>query len=454
MFLLGKGWPVFFIISWFTSLIKAQASPENPFIWQILAEYDVAESNKTKMYLAETSQKIYSQDFQTVFENKDRWGYNERLVIDFGDGCPQTAIDDVESLNNNWATSPAMMSQPSIALVERGGRCSPWSDKISTVQNLSDKYALKVSGIVIYDNNRYNDSTFIQESTEDVSYPKWTSTLPDYRNIKYMTDNTIDTGSTFVAVYFVPRNYIDYLNSTLIKKTLTMNGTRQMYTQLTFSLGENNFPSSSDPSASTGSSTTNNGQDDENTWDLERDKRNYIIYSVTAAVIMILVFVITRWCRAFARSRVLQDVEAGAAQGNLLMQESKGAVIPFEQLQHLGPIEKYGEATMLNSTCAICLDDFESDYYVRVLPCHHGYCTACIDVWLTKKSSNCPICKYDCRTTLQEKGLLVVEQTEENPMDDSATSASTAPEVHIEMEPVSHPNQRDNPATANNNNAQ
>lgn len=365
-----------------------------------------------------------------------------------------------------------MMSQPSIALVQRGGRCSPWSDKISTVQNLSDKYTLKVSGIVIYDNNYYNDSTFIQESTEDVSYPKWTSALPDYRNIRYMTDNTIDTGSTFVAVYFVPRNYIDYINSTLIQKTLTMNGTRQMYTQLTFSLGENNFPSSSDPSASTGYSTTNTDQDNENAWDLERDKRNYIIYSVTAAVIVILVFVITRWCRAFARSRVLQDIETGAGQGNLLMQEGKGDVIPFDQLQHLGPIEKYGEASMLNSTCAICLDDFESDYYVRVLPCHHGYCTACIgkpstplcqrlsnhspyylDVWLTKKSSNCPICKYNCRTALQEKGLLVVDETEANPTGGSPAPTSTAPEVHIEMEPTPHPSQRDNPATANNNNA-
>ncbi|EPB87780.1 hypothetical protein HMPREF1544_05440 [Mucor circinelloides 1006PhL] len=451
MFLLGKGWPALFFISLFTSLVKAQASPENPFIWQILAEYDVAESNKTKMYVAETSLKIYSQDFQTVFENKDRWGYNERLVIDFGDGCPQTTMEDVERLNNNWVTSPAMMSQPSIALVQRGGRCLPWSDKISTIQNLSDKYALKITGIVVYDNNYYNDSTFIQESTEDVSYPKWTSALPDYRNIKYMTDNSIDTGSTFAAVYFVPRSYIDFINSTLIQKTLKMNGTRQMYTQLTFSLGENSFPSSSDPSAS----STNSDQDDDNMWDLERDKRNYIIYSVTAAVIIILVFVITRWCRAFARSRVLQDVEAGAAQGNLLMQDKKGDVIPFDQLQHLGPIEKYSETTMLNATCAICLDDFESDYYVRVLPCHHGYCTACIDVWLTKKSSNCPICKYDCRETLQEKGLLVAEEsvgtTTPSAVRDLSIPTDTATEVHIEMEPVSHSNQRDNPATANNN---
>ncbi|KAI8637599.1 hypothetical protein BD408DRAFT_424210 [Parasitella parasitica] len=449
MFLLGKGWPVFLFILFLKSLVRAQASPENPFIWQILAEYNLAESNKTKIYLPETSSKIYSQDFQTVFENKDRWGYNERLVIDFGDGCSQTTIDDLEKLNGNWATSPSMMSQPSIALLQRGGRCSPWSEKISTVQSLSSTYGLKVSGIVIYDDNYYNDTVFIPEPTEDVSYPKWTSTLPDYRNIRHMTDNNIDAGSTFVAVYFVPRNYVDYLNSTLIQKTFKMNGTQQMYTQLTFSLGENNFPSSSDPSAS---ASTNDDQGDQDSMDSERDKRNYIIYSVTAAAVVILAYVVTRWCRAFARSRALRDIEA-SPQGNLLMQDKVDDVIPFEQLQHLCPIEKHSDATMLNSTCAICLEDFEDDYYIRVLPCHHGYCTACIDVWLTKKSSKCPICKYDCRITLQEKGLLE-SRSEENltVTNDSPLVANATAQVNIAMEAVAlpqHSDDRSNPTTTN-----
>jgi len=78
-----------------------------------------------------------------------------------------------------------------------------------------------------------------------------------------------------------------------------------------------------------------------------------------------------------------------------------------------------------------------------------------IDVWLTKKSSNCPICKYDCRETLQEKGLLVAEEsvgtTTPSAVRDLSIPTDTATEVHIEMEPVSHSNQRDNPATANNN---
>lgn len=45
-------------------------------------------------------------------------------------------------------------------------------------------------------------------------------------------------------------------------------------------------------------------------------------------------------------------------------------------------------------TCAICLDDFEPDRTtVRELPCRHIYHPVCIDTFLTKNSSLCPICK-------------------------------------------------------------
>ena len=53
-------------------------------------------------------------------------------------------------------------------------------------------------------------------------------------------------------------------------------------------------------------------------------------------------------------------------------------VIPFTELGNLCPIQMFDKASMKNPNCAICLDDFKDDYYVRVLPCHHGYCTACI----------------------------------------------------------------------------
>jgi hypothetical protein len=211
--------------------------------------------------------------------------------MDFGDGCQGTTIDDIQRLNGNLATSPSMMSQPSLAIVQRSGRCQPWSEKIATIQSLSKAYSLQITGIMIYDHLLYNDTTFIQEHTDDPSYPTWPAIhLPNYRNIEYMHgENIIDRKTTFVAVYFVPRSYVNWLYDTLLKRTFENSGSRrQTYVQLTFSLSENHFPSSSDPSATTLNTDDKKEEAADDLWISERDRRNYIIYSVTAGVTIIL----------------------------------------------------------------------------------------------------------------------------------------------------------------------
>ncbi|KAF9549041.1 hypothetical protein EC957_005033 [Mortierella hygrophila] len=45
--------------------------------------------------------------------------------------------------------------------------------------------------------------------------------------------------------------------------------------------------------------------------------------------------------------------------------------------------------------CSICLGEYVTDDQLRVLPCSHEYHTECIDVWLTLKSTHCPLCKHD-----------------------------------------------------------
>jgi hypothetical protein len=98
---------------------------------------------------------------------------------------------------------------------------------------------------------------------------------------------------------------------------------------------------------------------------------------------------ITRWCRAVRRP-IPQDLENPTRGNNMLMTNLrvKGQhTIPFLELANICPILMYDKATMTNSTCAVCLDDFKDDFYVRVLPCHHGYCTACIGMFrLFKKN--------------------------------------------------------------------
>ncbi|XP_010540257.1 PREDICTED: RING-H2 finger protein ATL38-like [Tarenaya hassleriana] len=46
-----------------------------------------------------------------------------------------------------------------------------------------------------------------------------------------------------------------------------------------------------------------------------------------------------------------------------------------------------------DSQCAICLEEYEEEEVMRVMPrCKHKFHAACIDVWLPKHST-CPVCR-------------------------------------------------------------
>ncbi|KAJ1270389.1 hypothetical protein BS78_06G048900 [Paspalum vaginatum] len=45
--------------------------------------------------------------------------------------------------------------------------------------------------------------------------------------------------------------------------------------------------------------------------------------------------------------------------------------------------------------CAICLEDYNNGDILRHLPCKHEFHKICIDYWLTKWGTFCPICKLE-----------------------------------------------------------
>jgi hypothetical protein len=72
---------------------------------------------------------------------------------------------------------------------------------------------------------------------------------------------------------------------------------------------------------------------------------------------------------------------------------SEEQVLSLPETKYAGDEADEENALPTNSTCPICIDDFEKDEVLRVLPCGHLHHTECIMPWLTTRQANCPVCK-------------------------------------------------------------
>lgn len=59
-------------------------------------------------------------------------------------------------------------------------------------------------------------------------------------------------------------------------------------------------------------------------------------------------------------------------------------------------------ASIGREICPICIVDFEEGDDIRVLPCEGNHCfhQTCVDPWLLKLSSSCPICRHGTSISL------------------------------------------------------
>lgn len=201
-------------------------------------------------------------------------------------------MDDIQALNGNTATSPSMMSQPSIALVERGGRCDAWTAKLNQTMALSEQYNLDVTAVLLYDNATYDQVRLIHQDTTNAISPVWPSTaLPPARNVSDMLDNDVwqHLGSVFVAVYFAPSLYGLLLKDLVRNYTVTPStDMMQRYVQLTALFSDKSF--SVDQSGLNNTNNSSGGGDDNNqdVWGVFASDHGYLAYIIAAAAALVL----------------------------------------------------------------------------------------------------------------------------------------------------------------------
>lgn len=274
-----------------------------------------------------------------------------------------------------------MMAQPSIALIQRGGRCTLWSDKVNQIQALSNQYHLNVGAIIVFDNATWPSVELITESTDNSSYPTWDASLPTTRNINNMSDNDIANHSNgiFLAIFFVPNVYGNTLKDLIHNYTLTSSGKpTQQYVQIAMFFSESTFSLDQDDNNAGGS-----GNADGNYWDVFTGDHAYIAYLLAAGGALVVALFFFRWCRTSrtgfgSRNDGSMDDEQAIGSGNIPLTESTHKM-SLQKLDELCPVQEYRDAQETKNTiCAICLEELNLHDMIRVLPCHHGFCVGCI----------------------------------------------------------------------------
>ena len=87
------------------------------------------------------------------------------------------------------------------------------------------------------------------------------------------------------------------------------------------------------------------------------------------------------------------------------MQESLNAVEPSHhptvtkaELDEIAPVQTFKRGfDHDNSPCSVCQCGFKARQHVRRLPCGHLYHAKCLERWVCKTHSCCPVCRQELK---------------------------------------------------------
>lgn len=79
-----------------------------------------------------------------------------------------------------------------------------------------------------------------------------------------------------------------------------------------------------------------------------------------------------RWCR---KSR---DDESAVDTSGVVLGQEQTRRLSFTVLNNLCPVQELVKVDTKNTVCAVCLEELKANDLVRILPCNHGFCVACI----------------------------------------------------------------------------
>jgi hypothetical protein len=79
---------------------------------------------------------------------------------------------------------------------------------------------------------------------------------------------------------------------------------------------------------------------------------------------------------------------------------ARSPTISQEAIDSYLPILKYTQQvipTIVGNSekCQVCLNNYQLEDFIRILPCHHGFHKECVDEWLTQGQNKCPLCRED-----------------------------------------------------------